>query len=60
MLITKRDYITPLLRVNWLKQLSKTINKLSLDRSTDQSENIQEVPQTLQHQPHNKDRRKHK
>ena len=40
MLITKRDDITPLMGVNWVKQLSITINKVSLDCSSDQSENI--------------------
>ena len=40
MLITKRNDITPLLGVNWLKQLPITINKITLDNETDQSENI--------------------
>ena len=40
LLITKEDDITPLLRVNWLKQLSITINKISLHRETNQSETI--------------------
>ena len=39
-LITQRDDITPLLGVNWLKQLPITINKISLDEPTNQSENI--------------------
>ena len=38
LLITKRTDITPLLGVNWLKQLPITINKISLDNNTDQSE----------------------
>ena len=38
MLITKRNGITPLLGVNWLKQLPITINKISLDNETSQSE----------------------
>ena len=38
LLITKRTDITPLLGVNWLKQLPITINKISLDNKTDQSE----------------------
>ena len=38
MLITKRNDITPLL--NWLKQLPITINKISLDNETSQSESI--------------------
>ena len=38
LLITKRTDITPLLGVNWLKQLPITINKVSLDNKTDQSE----------------------
>ena len=37
-LITQRDDITPLL--GWLKQLPITINKISLDEPTNQSENI--------------------
>ena len=37
LLITKRTDITPLLGVNWLKQLPITINKISLDNNTDQS-----------------------
>ena len=40
MLITKRNDITPLLEVNWLKQLPITINKITLDNETDQSVNI--------------------
>ena len=40
MLITKRNDITPLLGVNWLKQLPITINKITLDNETDQSGNI--------------------
>ena len=32
--ITQRDDITPLLGVNWLKQLPITINKVSLDEHT--------------------------
>ena len=39
-LITQRDDITPLLGVNWLKRLPITINKISLDEPTNQSENI--------------------
>ena len=35
-LITQRDDITPLLGVNWLKQLPITINKISLDEPTNQ------------------------
>ena len=38
LLITKRTDITPLLGVNWLKQLPITINQISLDNNTDQSE----------------------
>ena len=38
LLITKRADITPLLGVNWLKQLPITINKISLDNNTNQSE----------------------
>ena len=38
LLITKRTDITPLLGVNWLKQLPITIIKISLDNKTDQSE----------------------
>ena len=33
-LITQKNEITPLLGVNWLKQLPITINKLSLDKNT--------------------------
>ena len=40
MLITKRNDITPLLGVNWLKQLPITINKITLDNEIGQSENI--------------------
>ena len=40
LLITKRNDITPLVGVNWLKQLPITINKISLDKETDQSETI--------------------
>ena len=40
MLITKRNDITPILGVNWLKQLPITINKISLDNETSQSESI--------------------
>ena len=40
MLITKRNDITPLLGVNWLKQLPITVNKITLDNKTDESENI--------------------
>ena len=54
MLITKRDDIAPLLGVNWLKQLPKTKNKISLDRSTEQSENIYKKYHKIHHQPHNK------
>ena len=35
-LITKRNDITPLLGVNWLKQLPITINKIILDEPTNQ------------------------
>ena len=35
LLIAKRDDITPLLGVNLLKQLSITIDKISLDKETD-------------------------
>ena len=35
--ITQRDDITPLLGVNWLKQLPITINKILLDEPTNQS-----------------------
>ena len=38
LLTSKRSKITPLLKVNWLKQLPITINKISLDNKTDQSE----------------------
>ena len=38
MLITKRNDITPLLGVKWLKQLPITINKISFDSETSQSE----------------------
>ena len=38
LLITKRTDITPLLGVNWFKQLPITINKILLDNNTDQSE----------------------
>ena len=38
--ITQRDNITPLLGVNWLKQLPITINKNSLDEHTNQANNI--------------------
>ena len=38
LLTTKRTDITPLLGVNWLKQLPITINKFSLDNETGQSE----------------------
>ena len=38
LLITKRADITPLLGVNWLKQLPITINKISLDNNINQSE----------------------
>ena len=40
MLITKRNEITPLLGVNWLKELPITINKTSLDNESIQSESI--------------------
>ena len=40
MLIIKRKDITPLLGVNWLKQLPITLNKITLDNEIDQSENI--------------------
>ena len=46
MLITKRN-ITPLLGVNWLKQLPIPINKLSLDNETSQSESIYKKYQKL-------------
>ena len=39
-LITQRNDITPLLGVNWLKQLSNTINKFSLVDHTNQLNNI--------------------
>ena len=38
LLITKRTDITPLLGVNWVKQLPITFNKISLDNKTHQSE----------------------
>ena len=38
LLITKKNDITSLLGVNWLKQLPTTINKISLDNNTDQPE----------------------
>ena len=47
MLITKRNDITPLLGVNWLKQLPITINKISLDNETSQSESIYKKYQKL-------------
>ena len=37
LLITKKTDVTPLLGVNWLKQLPNTINKISLDNKTGQS-----------------------
>ena len=37
-LITQRNDITPLLGVNWLKHLPITIDKISLDEKTSQSE----------------------
>ena len=40
MFITTRNDITPLLGVNWLKQLPITINKISLDSGNNQSEKI--------------------
>ena len=39
-LIAQRNDIAPLLGVNWLKQLPITINKISLDDHTNQSNNI--------------------
>ena len=39
-LITQRSDITPLLSVNWLKQLPITINKIQFDEPTKQSEAI--------------------
>ena len=39
-LITQRSDITPLLGVNWLKQLPITINKILLDECTNQSNAI--------------------
>ena len=39
-LMTKRNDTTPLLGVNWLKQLPITINKIQLDESINQSETI--------------------
>ena len=39
-LILQRNDITPLLGVNWLKHLPITINKISLDEKTSQSEDI--------------------
>ena len=39
-LITKINDITPLLGVNWLKQLPITVTKIQLDESTNQSETI--------------------
>ena len=39
-LITQSNDITPLLGVNWLKQLPITINKVLLDEKTSQSEDI--------------------
>ena len=38
--ITQRDDITPLLSVNWLKQLPVTINNILLDEHTNQSNDI--------------------
>ena len=38
--ITQRSDITPLLGVNWLKQLPITINKIQMDEPTNQSEAI--------------------
>ena len=49
MLITKRNDITALLAVNWLKQLQITTNKSSLANETNQSE-----IRTLHYQQHNK------
>ena len=40
LLITQRDDITPLLGVNWLKQLPITINKILLDEHNSQSNEI--------------------
>ena len=39
-LITQRDDITPLLGVNWLKQLPITMNKILLDEHSNQSNEI--------------------
>ena len=39
-LITQRDDITPLLGVNWLKQLPITINKILSDEHTNQSNEV--------------------
>ena len=39
-LITQRNDITPFLGVNWLKHLPITIDKISLDEKTSQSEDI--------------------
>ena len=41
LLITKRTDITPLLGVNWLKQLPITINKISLDSNSDKRNQYQ-------------------
>ena len=38
LLSTERNYRTPLLGVNWLKQLTITIKKIALDKETNQSE----------------------
>ena len=40
LLFTKRNDITPLLGVNWFKKLTITINQISLDQESDQSETI--------------------
>ena len=40
LLNTKRSDITPLLKVKWVKRLPVILNKISLDKKTDQSETI--------------------
>ena len=53
MLITKRNDITPLLGVNWLKQLPITKKQNLIEqRNQPIRKCIQKIPQTLQHQPH--------
>ena len=54
LLITKRNNITSLRGVNWLKQLPITIRKISLDKNRPIRNNLHKIQEPILNQPHHK------